>query len=313
MKSIITFVLINYNTKEITKQAIESIYKTQEKKDFEIIVVDNASTDGSKEYFKEFENLYNNFKYIYNNENVGFGKANNIGFKYANGNFIWVLNSDTILHTQNVNEIIEKKFNKYPNVGVIVTKVLYEDGSLQPNVQSFSSLTTILLRLLKVGEFVRNNKVLLNFFIWLPIKPKLIKTYLENFNKKRKEEFIEWASGCSLIFKRALYEKLGGFDENFFMYTEDEEICYRVHKLGYKILYTPDIVVTHFEGKSNKNVKTNGFLLREKIKSEFYYYKKHFPEKYEKLKFIYNWVTFVGQFFSKRLKAIRKNFKELKL
>jgi GT2 family glycosyltransferase len=310
---LLTFILINYNTKNLTYQAIKSIYKTQPKKDFEVILVDNASTDGSREYFEKFENLYDNFKYIYNNKNLGFGKANNIGFKYSKGNYIYIINSDTLLHTKNIHQIIEDKFRKYPEVGVIATKVIYEDGFLQPNVQKFSTLLSVSLRLLKIGEKVRNHKMLLNFFKNFPFKPKVVKSYLKNFDKERKESFIEWASGCSLIFKREVYEKLGGFDENFFMYTEDEEICYRVHKIGYKILYTPDIVVTHLEGKSNKNSKINEFLLQEKIKSEFYYYKKHFPENYKKLKLIYEGITFIGSFFSERLRIIRKNFKELKL
>ena len=310
----ISFIIINYNTKQLTNQSIESIYNSFDKKDsFEIILVDNASEDGSKEYFLTLSKHLNNFKYVYNTQNYGFGKANNIGFQYASGEYIYILNSDTILHIKNISEIIRKKFDQFPEVGVLATKVLYEDGSLQPNVQNFSTILTIVIRLLKLGQFVRNNEKIMNLFKLLPFKPSIVKSYLENFNKEREESFIDWASGCSLIFKREVYEKLKGFDENFFMYTEDEEICYRVHRLGYKILYTPDIVVTHFEGKSNKNKEINEFLLKEKIKSEFYFYKKHFPDNYNKLKAIYSITTLLGYPFSKRLRLVRKNFKELNL
>lgn len=310
----VTFILINYNTKNLTNQAIKSIYNSFDKKDsFEIILVDNASKDGSKKFFSELEKELTNFKYIYNNENYGFGKANNIGFQYASGEYIYILNSDTILHTRNITKIIRKKFNQFSKIGVLATKVLYEDGSLQPNVQRFSPLLTVAIRLLKLGQFVRNNETIMNLIKFLPFKPSIVKSYLENFNKEREESFIDWASGCSLIFRREIYGKLKGFDENFFMYTEDEEICYRVHQLGYKILYTPDIVVTHLEGESNKNKKINEFLLKEKIKSEFYYYKKHFPDKYDKLKLIYGVITFLGYPFSSRLRLIRKYYKELNL
>jgi len=307
----ISIILVNYNTKQLTYEAIQSISFSNSQ--CQVILVDNASTDGSKEFFEKKEEELKNFKYIYNDQNYGFGKANNIGFKYAKGDYIYILNSDTILNTKNIGKIINGKFNKYKNLGVIATRVIYKDSSLQPNVQKFSSLLSITLRLLKIGEKVRNSKILLNFFKILPVKPKIIKAYLENFNKEREEGFIEWASGCSLIFKRELFEKLGGFDENFFMYTEDEEICYRVHQLGYKILHTPNIVVTHFEGKSNTNKSINEFLLKEKIKSEFYYYKKHFPEKYNRLRIIYRIITFLGAPFSTRLKLIREKFKELNL
>jgi len=311
---LISFVLVNYNTKQLTNQTIESIYNSfDSNEDFEIILIDNASTDGSKKFFESLEKKHSNFKYIYNNENYGFGRANNIGFQHSRGDYIYILNSDTILHTKNINKIIKEKFNLYKELGVVATKVIYEDDSLQPNVQKFSSLLSVSLRLLKVGEFVRNSKILLNIFKLLPIKPKVVKSYLENFNKERGESFIEWASGCSLVFKREVFGKLSGFDDNFFMYTEDEEICYRVYQLGYKIIYTPDILITHFEGKSNTNKKINEFLLKEKIKSEFYYYKKHFPNKYNKLKLIYGIITFIGYPFSQRLRLIRKKFKGLDL
>jgi len=308
---LISFILVNYNTLKLTNEAINSILNSFCNKDFEIIVVDNASTDGSKEFFENIE--IENFIYIYNDNNVGFGKANNIGFKYSHGEYIYILNNDTLLHTKDIENIVLEKFNKYYNLGVLTTKVQYEDGTLQPNVQNFTSLKTVVLRLLKVGQFVRSNKLLLNLFIHLPLKPKFIKTYLENFDKERKEEFIDWASGCSLIFKREVYEQLGGFDENFFMYTEDEELCYRVQQSGYKILYTPDILITHFEGKSNTNKNINEFLVKTKVESEFYYYKKHFPNNLIKLRMIYYSLSLLGFLFSKRMRITFRSLKGLYL
>jgi len=309
---LISFTIINYNSKEVTYKAIKSIIEhNSNPESYEIILVDNASTDGSKEFFESLN--IENFKYIYNDKNLGFGKANNIGFKNSKGEYIYILNNDTLLHTDNIDKIIAEKFKKYENVGVLATKVQYEDGTPQPNVQKFTSLKAVLLRLLKVGQFVRNNKMLLKVFMSLPIKPNFIQVYLDNFNKERKEEYIDWASGCSLIFKREVYEKLGGFDENFFMYTEDEEICYRVHKLGYKILYTPGILITHFEGKSNKNEKINEFLIKTKVESEFYYFKKHFPNKVKYLKLMYLIVSVLAFPFSKRFRIIYKTIKDLKI
>jgi len=311
---LVSFILVNYNTKDLTLQTINSIIdKFKNSENYEIILVDNGSKDGSKEIFEKLEQQLKNFKYIYNDKNLGFGKANNIGFRHSKGDYIYILNSDTILHTKNINKIIEKKFKNYPEIGIIATRVIYEDGNLQPNVQNFSNLLSIALRLLKIGQFVRNNKFVLNIVKKLPFKPRLIKNYLENFNKQRKEGFVDWASGCSLIFKREVFEQLDGFDEKFFMYSEDEEICLRVHKSGYKILYTPDITIIHFEGKSNTNKRINEFLIKTKIKSEFYYYKKHFPDKYSKLKVVYELITFFGFPFSKRLRLIRKYYKELNL
>jgi GT2 family glycosyltransferase len=310
---VISYILVNYNTKALTNQTIESIIKNHKSNEYEIILVDNNSLDGSEFFFTELSNKIKILKYIYNNKNYGFGKANNIGVAHSCGEYIYILNSDTILQTKNIEKIIETKFNQYSYAGVFATKVQYEDGTLQPNVQNFASLKAVFLRLLKVGHFVRNNKILLKFFIWLPVKSHFIKTYLDNFDKERTEEFIQWASGCSLIFKREVYEKLGGFDENFFMYTEDEELCYRVQKAGYQILYTPDILITHFEGKSNTTKSINEFLLKTKVKSEFYYFEKHFPQKINKLKFIYLTISTFGYLFSKNFRVINKAISDLKL
>lgn len=305
----ISIIMVNYNTKQMSLNGIESI--TSENYNREIILVDNASIDGSKEFFENLD--IQNFKYIYNHKNLGFGKANNIGFKYSSGEYIYILNNDTLLHTQNIENIVLEKFRKYDNVGILATKVQYEDGTLQPNVQNFTSLKVVLLRLLRVGQLVRNNKLLLQFFIWLPIKPNFIKVYLDNFNKERNEQLVDWASGCSLIIKREVYEKLGGFDESFFMYTEDEELCFRVHKLGYKILYTPDILITHFEGKSNTNKSINEFLVKTKVESEFLYFKKHFANKVVYLKLIYFLISTLAFPFSKKFRIINKAIRDLKI
>jgi GT2 family glycosyltransferase len=307
----ISVILVNYNTKVLTKQAVDSVINSFKSNDYEIIIVDNASTDGSKEFFENLD--ITNYRYIYNKENLGFGRANNIGFKHSQGEYIYILNSDTLLRTKEIGAIIKTKFKKYDNLGVIATKVQYKDGAPQANVQKFTDLKIVFLRLLKVGQFIRNNKILLYFFIYFPVKPNFIKTYLDNFNKDRKEEFIQWASGCSLIVKREVYEILGGFDKNFFMYTEDEELCYRVKKSGYKILYTPDILITHFEGESNTNKNINEFLLKTKVESEFYYFKKHFPQKINKLKFIYLTISTFGYLFSKKFRVINKAISDLKL
>jgi len=310
----ISFIIINYNTKDLTYQTIKSILNSFDNENsFEMILIDNASIDGSKEFFTNLEKKIDNFKYIYNEENYGFGKANNIGFKHSTGEYIYILNSDTMLHTKNIDKIIKDKFSQYSDAGVIATKVQYEDGTPQPNVQNFTTLTGVFLRLLKIGQLVRNSKLLFKFINIFPFKPHFVKVYLDNFNKEREEGFVDWASGCSLIFKRELYEKLGGFDENFFMYSEDEEICLRVHKLGYSILYTPNILITHLEGKSNTNKNINEFLTEEKVKSEFYLFKKHYSKKIKNLKIIYVLISSIGSFFSKRLKIIKKSMKGLSL
>ena len=109
----ISVILVNYNTKVLTKQAVDSVINSFKSNDYEIIIVDNASTDGSKEFFENLD--ITNYRYIYNKENLGFGRANNIGFKHSQGEYIYILNSDTLLRTKEIGAIIKTKFKKYDN------------------------------------------------------------------------------------------------------------------------------------------------------------------------------------------------------
>jgi N-acetylglucosaminyl-diphospho-decaprenol L-rhamnosyltransferase len=299
----ISFVMVNYNTRAVTYRAIESIIMSSLHFDYEIILVDNNSTDGSKEFFEALD--IPGFKYIYLDANVGFGKANNIGVNSCgNDDYIYIINSDTTINSINIESVIKNTFDRFPAVGILATKVQYEDGALQTNVQRFTSLKTVFLRLFRVGKFIRGNKFLLNLLVRSRFRPSFLNVYIDNFNVARREELIDWASGCSLIFKRSVYDQLNGFDENFFMYCEDEELCYRAKLLGYGILFTPNILITHYEGKSNSSADLNDFLVKTKVKSEFYYYRKHFPEKLNLLMFIYFISAMMGFLFSRKFRII---------
>lgn len=305
----ISFIIVNHNTKNLTKKAIESIIKCCERGNYEIIVFDNASNDGSKELFEKYEGI----KYIYSPQNLGFARANNEAFKHAVGKYIYLLNSDAEILTENVYSKIEEKFAKYRDVGIIATKVIYPNGSPQPNVQSFSRPITFVLRLLKVGQFVRERPLLLKILLLLPFKPKLIKSYLDNFNKNlsEKERYVDWASGCSLVIKREVWEQVGGFDEEFFLYCEDEDFCLRARKLGYRVLYVPDIIVIHHEGRSSEGNRRE-FVIRERTFSEFYFLKKHFSEsEYSLILNIVKILSIILYPFSYRIRTIFRILSEL--
>lgn len=305
----ISFIIVNHNTKDLTEKAIKSIMSCCEKGSYEIIVFDNASDDGSKELFEKYEGI----KYIYSQQNLGFAKANNEAFKYATGEYIYLLNSDAEIITKEVYSKIKEKFEEYKDVGILATKVLYPDGSPQPNVQSFSNPISFILRLLKVGQFVRERPLLLKTLMLLPFKPKFVKSYLNNFNKdlSEKERYVDWASGCSLVIRREVWKRLEGFDENFFLYCEDEDLCFRAQKLGYKILYVPKIIVVHHEGGSAKG-DIKELVLRQRVLSEVYFLKKHFSEvQYSLTLKIAKILCFLLYPFSRRIKTIYRTLSDL--
>ncbi len=308
----VSFIIVNYNNKDITLRCIESIKNKLPENEYEIVVVDNNSDDGSQQIFSQLEKEKFNLKCVCNDKNYGFGKANNIGFRHTKGEYLYLLNNDARLETENISKIVPRIFSQYHNVGILATKVRYPNGKLQPNTQKFTDLKVAILRLLKAGEIVRNNRVLLRVLKLFPLKLSFVDFYLRNLEKEREEEYVDWASGCSLIFKREVYEELNGFDENFFMYGEDEDICLRARKKGYRVLFTPEIVVVHFVGASGEKQKKD-FLIKVKVESEFYFFKKNLPNSYKKLKMIYKFISFLLTPFSSRFSVIRKAIKEIEI
>lgn len=237
----ISVIIVNYNGLHFFEKCIESIKEHIRDVSFEIIVVDNDSNDESCSYLKE---NYPEIKLIECNSNLGFGKANNLGVKNATGKHVLLLNNDTIL-LQNINPLLKEIARK--EVGVIGIKML--NGN---NVYTSS-----------VGKF--------------PKPLDLLK--LSNLNDKRKEfitgEFsevsyeVDWVSGSFMLLRREVWDSVNGFDEDFFMYVEDVDLCKRINKTGKKIIFISTINYIHFVGfnKSREIKLINGYRL---------YSRKHF-------------------------------------
>lgn len=237
-----SIIIINYNTKELTKNCINSVFSNFNNNNFEIILVDNASQDGSVEMLKD--NFNERIKIVANNENFGFGPANNQGAKLAKGEYLFLLNSDTIIKSNILNES-EKFFSENKEAGIIAPKLFLGDGSEQP---------------FAFGNF-----------------PKLFNVIIDKFKSSTpylNEPFeVEWLSGAALIIRKKLFKQLGGFDEKFFMYFEDIDLCKRVKEINYKVFVNPKISLTHLCGKS-----PSIFTRRKKYyyDSQNYFYNKHY-------------------------------------
>ncbi len=224
----ISIVIVNYNVKEYIISCIQSIYKHSKSNfKFEIIVVDNNSKDGScEEIKKEFAKII----LIKNNINLGFSRAVNQGVKKCKGNYLLILNPDTLF----VEDSIKKLFNDVKNLdelGVIGPKLISIDNITQ---QSFWKKPTIINTLLSITY--------LDFF---------------NFNKNYKSiKFdkilkVDSISGCGFFLKREVFDRLNGFNENLF-WMEDIDFCVRLKKIGYNVYYSPFTKIIHYGGKSAK-------------------------------------------------------------
>lgn len=245
----LSVIIVNYNTKELLKACVDSVQKTYPQS--EIIVVDNLSSDGSREEIPKMT-----VKGVLLDENAGFSKANNMGLKYATGDYVLFLNPDTVVHENTLKRCIEFLQNN-KNAGAVGCRVVLPDGSLDkackrkfPN--AFNSFCTIF----KIAKIV----------------PGL------GYNVVGNDEGVypvDCLVGAFMMCPKAVLEKTGGFDQDFFMYGEDIDLCLRIKQAGYEIWYLGDKEITHIKGASGKKSK--------KAKIAFYdsmsiYYKKHFKK-----------------------------------
>lgn len=218
----VSIIIVNYNTKTLTSNCIESIFTYTRDVSFEIILVDNASVDGSKELFE----IDNRIRYVYNNENVGFGRANNIGYNHANGKYLFLLNSDTIIKNNAVKIFFDSMEKMEYNVACIGTQLLGGDNNLTKSFGPFFSFKVIIPHSVEqvINGIIPPNGI---------VVPVVI--------------------GADMFLRRDVADKYGLFDPVFFMYEEENDVQRRYSSYGFvsKIISGPHIV--HLEGKSNKN------------------------------------------------------------
>ncbi|EOE4739448.1 glycosyltransferase family 2 protein [Vibrio vulnificus] len=252
-----SFIIVNYNTGSLTKDYIEHLFAVlrklvnHSKASFEIIIVDNNSADNSKDLLSSLKSESRiEYKYIYLNENLGFGKANNIGFESSTGKYIYILNNDAKLICFDDLRDIDSVFET--DVGLVGTKVVYPSGAPQPSFQDFSRMSTIYLKYINAGRMYKyiSKSSLLSSLVKI-----IFRTYSDSHNKDSSNitREVDWCSACSILVKRDVFKKVDGFDGSYFMYSEDEDLCFRIREAGYKIVYNPKIIVEHLVGASSKN------------------------------------------------------------
>ena len=218
----VSIIFVNYNTIKLLTQAINSVYAKTEGITYEIIVIDNNSSDNSAQVIN---NTYKDIKYVALPENIGFGRANNEGFKIAKGRNILCLNPDTILKN-NAIKILSDYLDANNKEGAVGSQLYNKDGSIQQSASFYYiSLSSCINDLF--GSFFRQKH-------------------------KLRENPFEVASvfGAAMMVKNYVVQKTNGFDPRFFMYAEEEDWCRRIHKLGYKIVCVPASKVTHLDGGS---------------------------------------------------------------
>jgi len=254
----ISIVIVNWNTKEILKNCLQSIYEQTKDIAFETIVIDNGSTDGSVEMIK---GRFPEVVLIENDENRGFAAANNQGIAIAKGQYVLLLNSDTVI----LDNAIEKTFKfaeENPDSGVIGCRVLNSDKTLQPTCFMFPSLVN---RVLFTGYFYK----------LFPKNKFFGRERMTWWNRNTQRE-VDVVTGCYMLVSRKAIEQVGVMDEIFFMYAEEIDWCYRFKQAGWKNLFTPDAEIIHLGGASAIRHKAERALLKDK--SDILFMCKYWPK-----------------------------------
>ncbi|WOQ90036.1 glycosyltransferase family 2 protein [Vibrio cholerae] len=247
----VSVILVSYNTCKLTLNTISSIYKETKNLEFEIILVDNNSKDDT---VKKVEENYSQVKIIKNTFNAGFGAANNIGVKYANGEYVFLLNTDTIL-LNNAIKVLSDYLDKNSDV-VAAGGNLYNEN--KKPATSYSRLFPSIL--LEIDQLFLNFSSIFNFLN-------------ANFNYRNKPmKFKGSLSGADAMIRRNVFKYIRGFDEDFFLYYEETDLFYRMIKAGYYVASVPEAKIIHLEGAS-ESVKS--ITLKRSLTSKYIYLGKH--------------------------------------
>ena len=252
----VSIVIVNYYSTELLKNCLDSIYNFTKGIEFEIIVVDNGSVAG------ELENLFKVFpgiKLIKNDSNKGFGTANNQGSKVASGQYLLFLNSDTVLIENSIKKVFQFAESFGGNL-IVGCKLLNEDMSVQKSVFDFPTLMNVFTS---------------NIFLYLlfPRCKYFNKYHLMNKGLTKSTE-VQVVTGAFLFTGKKTFENLSGFDERFFFYMDETDLCYRHKQNNGKVVYFPETSVIHLKGKSAKG--ESWFKNQHQSISIIKFFQKHF-------------------------------------
>ena len=243
----VSIIIVSFNTKKLTEECLASVIRSlkEAKLTWEIILVDNVSTDGTREMLKK---KFPMVRTVFNDENVGFGKGNNQGIRMSKGEYILLLNSDTVVLNNSIGKLVSYG-RQHPNA-FIGPKLLNPDRSPQSSCGPFFSLPVIFASLFLKGDYIGLTR-------WSP-------------NRARK---VDWVSGACILAPKKLFMQDLLFDEKIFMYMEEIDLLMRARKKGYPTYFYPRSLIVHLGAASSTN-KRKGPVLNI-YRGFLYLYRKH--------------------------------------
>lgn len=281
----VSIIIVSYNTKEILRECLASIKNSKIKSSYEVLVVDNDSSDGSNDMVKKD---YPDIELIENKENAGFSKANNIGIKKSQGKYVLFLNSDTIVYENSIDKVLEF-MDQHSQVGAATCRVELPNGHIDD--ASHRGFPT-----------PWNSFSHFSGFSKLFSKTRLFGGYGLGWENVDSIHEIDALAGAYMMVRREAGEQVGWWDEDFFWYGDDLDFCYRLKEKGWKIYYVPIAKILHYKGVSGGLKEISQHLTkadpatRKKARQARFeamkmFYHKHYRSKYP---FLLNWIVLRG-------------------
>ncbi len=252
----LSIIIISYNSKQFIKRCLNSLLASTSNLASEIIVVDNSSSDAGSGLIRED---FPGVRLISNTKNLGYAKASNLGIKEAKGRYMFILNPDTEFSGGSL-EAMVRFMDEHPRCGILGPKLLDRDGEIQLSCRAFPSYST---------AFFNRYSLLTKIFP----RSKYADRYLKASWSHDSIQETDWVSGAAMVIRNDCLGQIGNFDESFFMYCEDIDICQRARNKGWQVFYYPHIEFTHFIAGSVKN--TSHLTVLWHHRSIWRYYKKY--------------------------------------
>jgi len=250
----LSVLIVNYNAEPVLRDCLDSVYRNTVERPLEVLVVDNASSDGSLAMLaREFPEV----RVIASQENLGFSRGNNLAIQAARGRYLLLLNNDTRV-TPGALDTLLRLIKARPDVGALGPLLRNADGSVQISYGRMIGFRAELLQKLLFALSSRGNPLVGRYLEW----------------RARREAYPDWVSGACILLRTDVLRQVGPLDENFFMYTEEVDLCHRIRNRGYRVLYSPEAEIVHLGGKSTESNSEKAAL--EYRRSQLYFYLKHY-------------------------------------
>jgi hypothetical protein len=272
----LSIIVLAFRGYEKLAETVNAVFASRTSYRYEVIVVDNGSADGTAERFEKelVGSQQPNLKLI-RNINEGFAKGSNLGIKNSSGKYILLLNPDTAVQTDTIQTCMDYIIT-HPIIGALGCKLIKADGKLDlASRRSFPNPTNALFRFLQLPKLFPKNKH--------------FSSYNLMYTSEDETTEVDSLSGAFMLVPRTLLQQVGLLDEDYFMYGEDIDLCYKIKEAGYKVVYFPKTFTYHYKGQSSK--KTPDLMLYQFHKSMWIFYKKHYIKKYPA---VLGWLVYLG-------------------